>query len=137
MIIMVGVLVAMAIGWCGCETVQGVTRTELDVRKDAQGNVSAALLNPKDTSFDRLLVDPGTGLVTIENYKSAANIAAVQEAGAAAKAQAEERQFLYGLMLQMVREYRPPAPLVLPEGFPLLAPDAVVVPTGPPVPEGR
>lgn len=97
-------MIVLAAVLAGCQTVTDVTETRLDVRRDVAGNLSATISNPKDTSFDKLVINPETGEVAIENYKSAANIAAVQEAGAVAQANAANQQLLTAVFMQLLQQ---------------------------------
>ena len=82
----------------GCQMgAKNLVTTEIKFRI---GTNELSVVNPKDTSWDDLMVSPSDGTVRIKKYRSTANEAAVS----AAEKQAEAQIATFGLALQSARD---------------------------------
>lgn len=76
----------------GCQTgAKNLVTTEI---KFKVGTNELSVVNPKDTSWEDLMVSPGDGTVRIKKYRSSANEAAI----AAAERQAEAQIQMFNAM---------------------------------------
>lgn len=92
------VCVFMAVFFTGC-----ASRTASLVTADLvfrHGTNEVRITQPKDVSFDDLMVSPSDGTVRIKKYRSTANEAAIT----AAEKQAEAQAAMFGFALQTARD---------------------------------
>lgn len=90
-------LVFLCVAAVGCQSVSKVTTTEIKFRV---GTNELTVSNPKDTSWEDLMISPNDGVVRIKKYRSSANEAAISAAERQAEAQV---QMFNGLKEQFER----------------------------------
>ena len=88
-------VVTLALVLAGCAQVSRLVTARVEI---AAGTNKVSVVQPKDTTIDRLVFDPGRGALTLEGYASAGNAEAI----AAARAQAEAQARVMGQALGMV-----------------------------------
>jgi hypothetical protein len=100
----------------GCfSTVTETVRTEFRVNPET----GMEMVSPKDVTIKSADFDPETGTLKIRGYQSAANAAAIAQAGAAEKARSETMQYMFQMMAMMraneAPSTPPPQPSIAPE----------------------
>jgi len=88
----------IAVIMCGCASKTGnIVTAEMVFR---HGTNEVRISQPKDTSFEDLMVSPSDGTIRVKKYRSTANEAAI----ASAEKQAEAQAAMFGAMIQSARD---------------------------------
>ena len=99
--LLLGTLV-LAFAVAGCAGVRRLVTAKIEIKSETN---QVSVVQPKDTTIDRLIFDPAKGGLTLEGYASAGNAEAIASARAQAEAQAQMFGAAVGLIDQLTAAF--------------------------------